>query len=177
MRFDKHQAEYFLKYARELCGYLEAAWSAISAEKETSANTPMAGKLEVWRETHPEAIFEESQEAEEEITKITDANVSVDFPEAADESLKSQLSCLQSTLMIDAYAAERPLSTRNILDDSTTFQNFLNIAGNADFVKNFTEFAQSIKDLKIKGYNCTKALETLPHIEAVLSAKAILEGV
>ena len=177
LRFDKYQAEHFLKYARELCGYLEAVWSAISAEKETSANTPLAGKLEVWRETHPEAISEESQEAEEEITKITDANVSVDFPEAADESLKSQLSCLQSTLMIDAYAAERPLSTRNILDDSTTFQNFLNIAGNADFVKNFTEFAQSIKDLKIKGYNCTKALETLPHIEAVLSAKAILEGV
>lgn len=174
LKFNQFQAELFLGYAYELRCYLEAVWVAVSSEKEATSNTPLAGKLEAWCEAHPEAITEDSPVISEEKSSIADADIS-NFPEASDDSLKTQLTCLQSTLMVDTQV-KRPLSARNILDDEKLFANFLNIAGNADFVKSFAEFAKSVKDLKIKGYNYVEAIESLPRIEALLSTKAILEG-
>lgn len=165
LRFDKYQAELFQKYTSEIRDYLEACWVAVSAEKEFS-NTPLAGQLEAWRNEH---LLDEisTNDVIPENTEITENEISVVSSRKPDtakvlqyDKLSSESICTPIGQNTTENLQKTSLTARNILDDSEIFE----------------QFASSAKKLENKGYNCIEAISMLARIEALLSARAILEG-
>ena len=162
--FGRKEALVLKPYAKQLHDLLYAIYQEKLANSANFVNTPLAGKLQAWRDAHPDSLTASYNEDVTEKESMLSAEIQepiADIPESTKTPNEKETEG-------DNIKTFKNITASNIVEDADKLADILQVINqNTEFFKAFIATYNKIVDI---GYKPEEVLDKAAAIQAILNA-------